>query len=116
LASRWNRLSLRVLRHIAGQELESHGTLSNGQIRLLPPRNDLHDHSPNGFSWGYSGSGPAELSLAMLMQVFQDWSRVQSIYQIFKERFIAHIPQHPNWTANGADVYALALQIEAQLK
>lgn len=90
--------------------------LSNGRACLLPPRNDLRNHSPDGFSWGYLGSGPAQLALAMLMQVFQDWSRVQPIYQIFKERFIARIPQHANWTADGADVYALGLEIENQLK
>lgn len=90
--------------------------ISDGQVRPLPPRNDLRNHSPDGFSWGYSGSGPAQLSLAMLMQVLRDWSRVQPIYQTFKERFVAHIPQHANWTADGANVYALALQIENQLK
>jgi Family of unknown function (DUF6166) len=90
--------------------------ISNGQVRPLPPRNDLRNHSPDGFSWGYSGSGPAQLSLAMLMQVFQDWSRVQPIYQIFKERFVARIPQHANWTADGADVHAVALEIGKQLK
>lgn len=90
--------------------------ISEGQVRPLPPRNDLRNHSPDGFSWGYLGSGPAQLSLAILIKVLQDWSRVQPIYHIFKERFIAHIPQHANWTADGADVYALALQIENQLK
>lgn len=90
--------------------------IRNGQVRLLPLPNDLRNHSPDGFSWGYSGSGPAQLSLAMLMQALDDWSRVQHIYQAFKERFIARIPQHVNWTADGADVYALVLQIEDQLK
>jgi len=28
------------------------------------PRSDLRNHSPNGFEWGYSGSGPAQLALA----------------------------------------------------
>lgn len=32
----------------------------------LPPRNDLVDHSPDGFSWGYAGSGPSQLALALL--------------------------------------------------
>jgi uncharacterized protein (DUF2267 family) len=50
------------------------------------------------------------------MQVFQDWSRVQPIYQIFKERFVARIPQHANWTADGSDVHAVALEIEKQPK
>jgi hypothetical protein len=32
----------------------------------LPPRLDLFNHSPAGFDWGYGGSGPAQLALAML--------------------------------------------------
>lgn len=38
----------------------------NGNERDLPPRLDLFNHSPSGFSWGYSGSGPAQLALAIL--------------------------------------------------
>ena len=87
-----------------------------GQVRPLSPRHDLRNHSPYGFSWGYRGSGPAQLSLALLMEIFQDWTRVQRIYQTFKELFIAQIPQHVNWTADGADLYALALRIEHELK
>jgi hypothetical protein len=90
--------------------------IRDGQVKSLSPRHDLRNHSPYGFNWGYSGSGPAQLSLAMLMEVLQDWIRVQRIYQTFKERLIAQIPQHVNWTADGADVYALVLQIERELK
>lgn len=90
--------------------------VQDGQVRLLSPRHNLQNHSPYGFSWGYRGSGPAQLSLALLMEMFQDWDRVQRIYQTFKEVFIAQIPQHANWTADGADLYALALQIEQQAK
>lgn len=32
----------------------------------LPPRHDLRNHSPDGFEWGYSGSGPAQLALAIV--------------------------------------------------
>ena len=90
--------------------------IRNGEVRSLSPRHDLRNHSPYGFSWGYLGSGPSQLSLAMLMEVLQDWTRVQRIYQAFKERLIAQIPQHVNWTADGADVYALARQIELEMK
>lgn len=31
----------------------------------LPPRRDLKNHSPDGFEWGYEGSGPAQLALAL---------------------------------------------------
>ena len=35
----------------------------------LPPRNDLRDHSPGGFAWGYDGSGPTQLALALAVNV-----------------------------------------------
>jgi hypothetical protein len=38
----------------------------------LDPRNDLFNHSPDGFQWGYSGSGPAQTSLAILASHFGD--------------------------------------------
>jgi len=34
----------------------------------LNPRNDLVNHSPDGFNWGYSGSGPLQLSFAILFE------------------------------------------------
>ena len=39
-------------------------------IRRLKPRFDLRQHSPTGFEWGFGGSGPAQLALALLA----DWS------------------------------------------
>ena len=38
----------------------------------LDPRPDLRNHSPTGFEWGYGGSGPAELALALLADHFDD--------------------------------------------
>lgn len=32
----------------------------------LDSRTDLFNHSPTGFEWGYGGSGPAQLALAIL--------------------------------------------------
>jgi hypothetical protein len=37
--------------------------------RKLDPRLDLYNHSPTGFAWGYGGSGPAQLALALLADV-----------------------------------------------
>jgi hypothetical protein len=34
--------------------------------RNLNPRFDLFNHSPDGFEYGYGGSGPAQLALAIL--------------------------------------------------
>ncbi len=38
--------------------------------RRLPLRLDLWNHSPSGFEWGYAGSGPAQLALAILADHF----------------------------------------------
>jgi len=37
----------------------------------LPPRLDLWNHSPAGFEFGYGGSGPAQLALAILADFFE---------------------------------------------
>lgn len=86
----------------------------DGQVQFLDPRNELVDHSPDGLSWGYRGSGAAQLAVAMLMEIFNDWERVQPIYQRFKDCFVAQIPQNTNWIADGSDVMAMALAIEAE--
>lgn len=86
----------------------------DGRAKFLEPRNDLVDHSPDGLGWGYSGSGAAQLAVAILMEIFNDWERVQPIYQRFMDCFVAKIPQNTNWTADGSDLMAMALAIEVQ--
>ena len=44
----------------------------DGRIRSLDPRRDLRNHSPTGYAWGYSGSGPAQLALAILCDALGD--------------------------------------------
>jgi hypothetical protein len=36
----------------------------------LDPKNDIHNHSPD-FEWGYCGSGPAQLALALVADACQ---------------------------------------------
>lgn len=86
----------------------------DGKVRLLDPRMDLALCSPDGLSWGYPGSGPAQLAVAMLMEVLGDWERVQRIRHRFHDRLLARIPQNRNWTADGADILAIALEIERE--
>lgn len=38
----------------------------------LNPRHDLYNHSPCGFEYGYGGSGPAQLALAILADHLAD--------------------------------------------
>jgi len=49
----------------------------------------LENKSPSGFSWGYHGSGPAQLALAILLEV-TDESAALMLYQEFKSDIIAN--------------------------
>lgn len=50
------------------------------------------NHSPDGFSWGYGGSGPSQLALAILM-LYLPVEKAQQAYQSFKFDIVAHLPQ-----------------------
>ena len=62
--------------------------------RRLNPRHDLWNHSPTGFEWGYGGSGPAQLALALLADHLEDEQEVLNLYQRFKWTVIAALPRH----------------------
>lgn len=58
-------------------------------IPLDPRRSQEHwNHSPDGFNWGYNGSGPAQLALAIFLQLFD--SHIG--YQDFKSEVISKLP------------------------
>lgn len=63
-------------------------------VELTPDKSqELRDHSPDGFEWGYRGSGPSQLALAILLDLYGD--RVaQLYYQDFKDNFIATADQN----------------------
>lgn len=59
--------------------------------KKLSPRKSLkyYNHSPTGFNWGYGGSGPAQLALAICLEVYGNaWG-----YQDFKWKYISTLPQ-----------------------
>lgn len=51
------------------------------------------NHSPDGFNWGYGGSGPAQLALAILLSAGLDDARAVRLHQQFKWDFIGALPQ-----------------------
>jgi hypothetical protein len=59
--------------------------------RFLDPRLDLWNHSPTGFEWGYLGSGPAQLALAMLADFLADDAHATALHQEFKWDHISPI-------------------------
>jgi hypothetical protein len=56
---------------------------------LSPERSQkICNHSPDGFNWGYGGSGPAQLALAIILEL----TGKSDGYQDFKWNIIAGLP------------------------
>lgn len=74
--------------------------------RPLPLRLDLANHSPDGFGWGYGGSGPAQLALALLADHLGDDQQALELYQEFKWKFVAALAKGKRleWTRTSADI------------
>jgi hypothetical protein len=64
---------------------------ASGFKRLLEigPSLKLASHSPTGFAFGYAGSGPAQLALAILLDYTGDEQRALRWHQDFKQAWIA---------------------------
>ena len=67
----------------------------DGQRRetISPRESQRHyNHSPDGFEFGYGGSGPAQLALAIMLRYFRDDPRLAlREYQAFKWCFVAGV-------------------------
>lgn len=61
----------------------------NGQEISPEYSQKLRNHSPDGFSWGYAGSGPAQSALALCAEIFEHEYEALALYQQFKFKFIA---------------------------
>jgi hypothetical protein len=78
--------------------MQIRGKWDTGQVwiderELSPERSQaVINHSPTGFAWGYGGSGPAQLALALLLELT---SKEMALlwYQDVKWQIIAKLPQ-----------------------
>ena len=70
----------------------------------LDCRYDLLSASPSGFEWGYGGSGPATLAIAILAHAYDDEFACE-YYQQFKDEVISVLPEH-GWTLTKIDLDA----------
>src|SRR5579871_4672952 len=81
--------------------------------RPLDARLDLANHSPSGFEWGYGGSGPAQLALAILADVFgKRDERVMRLYQRFKFAYVAQLAQNEAWSITEQEVRDLVARLD----
>jgi len=89
---------------------------------ILDPAYQLAVHSPTGMEWGYGGSGPAQLALAILFDHLKDEpgrtkyyaeTKALRLYQEFKFRVIAKLPMD-YWRLTTLDVEDAIKQIELE--
>ncbi|MCL1633699.1 hypothetical protein M2650_03450 [Luteimonas sp. SX5] len=59
-----------LLRYVEGAGVALYRHEASQAAELLAPRRDLYDYS-GGFSWGYGGPGPVNLSHAIVGKVFE---------------------------------------------
>ena len=82
---------------------EGHAALVTVNDRPLNPRLDLWNHSPSGFEWGYSGSGPAQLALALLADHLSDDDEAVRLHHDFKCEVVARLP-YRGWTLTDREI------------
>lgn len=69
-------------------------------VEKLDPRYDLRDHSQDGFEWGYVGSGPSQLAIALCSHVLSVWGNqsngdeiATTVYHEYSRRVISKIKE-----------------------
>lgn len=79
----------------------------------LDPRasQKIMNHSPDGFNWGYGGSGPSQLALAILLDYYGSGAPELNFYQTFKFRVIANLPRESDWKLTGLEIDAEMVEI-----
>ena len=86
----------------------------DGQPLLESRSQKIRNHSPDGFSWGYRGSGCAQFALALMLEAV-DEKIACKLYQEFKDDVISALPQADfvlsgktitDWLATKTDITA----------
>lgn len=80
------------------------------RITPLKPRHDLWNHSPDGFNWGYGGSGPAQLALALLADALGNDEEAVRLHQRFKWEWVSGFDT--SWDMTDEAIRAWAAQQE----
>lgn len=80
------------------KKMNIRGIRENNRIQIngmeLSPNKsqNIMNHSPDGFAWGYSGSGPAQLALAICLEVYEE-PKALAFYQLIKTNLVGRLPQ-----------------------
>ena len=76
----------------------------NGVRKHLPYYSHIKNHSPTGFCWGYGGSGPAQLALALLCDATGDVKLAERYYMRFKDLVIAALNMDADFRLSAIEI------------
>lgn len=79
----------------------------------LPTCTEFVNHSPSGFQWGYSGSGPAQLAFAILYDVY-DEDTAERFYQRFKKDVVSSFDGDWFMTEDEIESYVRSVRNETE--
>ena len=82
--------------------------IGSSSERPLPLHLGIRSHSPTGFEWGYGGSGPAQLALALLADALGDTELAQMHYQDFKRAFVARWGD--SWSITASEIWGFVVR------
>lgn len=82
------------------------------QPQPLDPRFDLRRHSDD-LNWGYGGSGPAQLALALAADVLRDDDAAQDVHQKLKTKIVAALPKD-GWSLSETQLRLAIADIQQQ--
>lgn len=63
----------------------------NGKPFDPAPSQKIRNHSPDGFAWGYNGSGPHQLALGILLEETDDAEFAQKHYVQFLKDIVSRL-------------------------
>jgi hypothetical protein len=89
-------------------------TVNDTGLQLAPSLR-VRNHSPTGFEYGYGGSGPAQLALAILLHEYDQVTAVR-YYQHFKWRAIARLNRREPFELTSAQIAATIAAVDAALE
>lgn len=78
----------------------------DGQPLALGPSTKLWNHSPDGYEWGYAGSGPAQLALALLLDATGNKELAVGLHQKYKFAKIGGLDRNRNWIILRSEIVA----------
>lgn len=107
---------LKIIGWRAALDAEIRIAHGDGTLRQLPLRLDLRDHSPTGFEWGYVGSAPAQLALAMIAEATKSDDLAIATYHQFKEQVLAVIPRYDSWSMTYDEIHSIAVMLTSHVR